>query len=124
MSLGLILITPMASGFGQTVTSLQCEYLVNPIGVDTDHPRLSWMLQDSTRGAAQSAYRIVVGTDSSAVSHQLANTWDSKKTLERLNLVTMPGSALKPFTKYYWTVLVWNQLGKPLAAGRVATFET
>ncbi|MGB2734608.1 MAG: family 78 glycoside hydrolase catalytic domain [Saprospiraceae bacterium] len=124
MSLGLILITPMASGFGQTVTSLQCEYLVNPIGVDTDHPRLSWMLQDSTRGAAQSAYRIVVGTDSSAVSHQLANTWDSKKTLERLNLVTMPGSALKPFTKYYWTVLVWNQLGKPLAPGRVATFET
>lgn len=58
---------------------MKCEYLTNPIGIDAEHPRLSWQMKDSSRGAAQTAYRVLVGTDSLAVSRGNGIAWDSKK---------------------------------------------
>ena len=49
------------------VVEPKCEYLKNPICIDIQNPRFSWMLQDSRKNAAQSAYRILVGMDSSAL---------------------------------------------------------
>jgi alpha-L-rhamnosidase len=110
--------------YSQKVTRLTCEHLINPLGVDTDHPRLSWAMDDSTKGAAQTAYRIIVGTDSAAISRQSATTWDSKKTPFKQNMITMNGAKLAPFTKYYWQLQLWNQQGKPLPPSAVANFET
>ena len=31
---------------GVIVTDLRCEYLTNPIGIDVQHPRFSWKLDD------------------------------------------------------------------------------
>lgn len=42
---------------------LNCEHLVNPLGVDKSNPRLSWRLADKRQGAKQSAYQILVSTD-------------------------------------------------------------
>ena len=110
--------------FSQHITTLQCEHLVNPIGIDSLHPRLSWAMDDAAKGAAQTAYRIIVGTDSAAVSHQAGNTWDSKKLAGNLGMARMGAGKIAPFTKYYWSVQVWNQQGKPLPASPVASFET
>ena len=41
-----------------TVGELRCEYALNPIGIDTPKPRLSWTLLDTERGQRQSAYQI------------------------------------------------------------------
>jgi alpha-L-rhamnosidase len=120
----LFLFTIVTNAHSQKVTALQCEHLINPIGVDTGHPRLTWQMNDAGKGAAQTAYRIIVGTDSLAVSHQAGKTWDSKKIPGNLNRANMGGSKLAPFTKYYWSVLLWNQQGKPLPASPVSTFET
>ncbi|WP_448635589.1 glycoside hydrolase family 78 protein [Pedobacter panaciterrae] len=49
-------------------SGLQCEHLINPIGVDLLNPRLSWMMTDTRQGAKQTAYRIIVGKDSSEVA--------------------------------------------------------
>src|SRR5438105_10646553 len=66
--------------FAQTVcepVSLKCEYLVNPMGIDAAHPRLSWCLEDTRPGAKQTAYQVIVGTDSTNVSKGTGNYWQT-----------------------------------------------
>jgi hypothetical protein len=41
---------------------LRCEYLVNPLGIDVQKPRLSWKLDSSIRGQKQTAYQILVAS--------------------------------------------------------------
>ena len=103
---------------------LQCEHLINPLGIDISNPRLSWKLNDSGMGAAQTAYQIIVGTDSSAVSKGNGNIWDSHKILSDSTLIVYAGQKLQPFTKYFWQVVTWNQLGKESESNPVAAFET
>jgi hypothetical protein len=33
-------------------TFLRCEYLLNPIGIDAPHPRLTWRLEDARKTPA------------------------------------------------------------------------
>jgi hypothetical protein len=41
---------------------LRCEYLVDPLGIDTAQPRFSWKLidADQTRGQKQAAWQLLV----------------------------------------------------------------
>ncbi len=42
--------------------NLRCEYRVDPLGIDITAPRLSWVVNDTRRGAIQTAYQIQVST--------------------------------------------------------------
>ena len=101
-----------------TPVQLSCEHLVNPIGIDAVHPRFSWQLNDNGKGAIQTAYQLMIGTDSNKLSF-----WDSKKINAGIQLVTYTGRALQPFTRYYWVVKVWDKAGK-LSTSAIAFFET
>ncbi len=102
----------------------ECEYLENPIGIDAATPRLHWQMQDNRQGAHQTAYRIFVGTDSAKVANGKGEMWDSEKTSGDKMLVTYSGKELQPFTKYYWTVTIWNQDNRKSELSKVASFET
>ncbi|WP_367866755.1 family 78 glycoside hydrolase catalytic domain [Pedobacter sp. WC2423] len=102
---------------------LQCEHLVNPIGIDVPKPRLSWLLSDTRQGAKQTAYRVMVGTDSSALVQQKKALWNTGKVNSSAALLLYNGELLKPFTKYFWQVEVWDKDGKPGVA-KAASFET
>jgi len=52
------------------ITNLRCELLNNPQGIDVVHPRLSWMQNDGRRGAAQSAYRILVASSPALLAEE------------------------------------------------------
>ncbi|MBB2147632.1 glycoside hydrolase family 78 protein [Pedobacter gandavensis] len=104
-------------------TALRCEHLENPLGIDVLHPRLSWMMDDSRQGASQSAYRIMVGKDSLALTRKKGAYWDSGKISKSVNLINYQGQALAPFTKYFWAVELWDKDGKPSSAPVVASFE-
>ena len=106
------------------VSALKCEYLLNPIGIDAAKPRLSWQLQDSRRGARQAACEVIVGTDSIAVAKGTGNIWQTDRMNKDLQLLSYGGKALTPFTKYFWTVKVWDKDGKPSTIQTVASFET
>jgi alpha-L-rhamnosidase len=106
------------------VYALQCEHLNTPIGIDSRHPRLSWMMNDASLGAAQTAYQIVVGKDSVQLSRNAGTIWNSGKINSSLNLTEYSGPELEPFTKYYWKVTLWNKQGKALDASPVTHFET
>ena len=104
---------------------LQCEYLINPIGVDAVQPRLAWKLKDNRRAAVQTAYQITVATDSLAlVKKEGIPVWDSGKVGSSVQLISYSGKTLEPFTKYYWQVQVWDKDGKPGTLIPVASFET
>ncbi|GGE52273.1 alpha-rhamnosidase [Pedobacter psychrotolerans] len=77
---------------------------------------------DNRKGAFQQAYRILVGTDSIQLINKTGIVWDSGKVLNSNSLITYNGAALRPFTKYYWQLALWDKDGKPLQT-TMANFE-
>lgn len=122
----IIPILPFAS-FGNTPCTpveLKSEYLINPLGIDTPHPRLSWRLEDERRGAKQTAYQVYVGTDSLEIVKRRGSVWKSGKINSENSLITYHGKPLKPFMKYYWVVDVWDKDEIKSSSAKVASFET
>lgn len=103
---------------------LACEYLVDPLGIDAVHPRLRWKLNDPRQGAVQTGYKICVGTDSSDVLNGKGDMWLEQKEKSEDMLVSYNGKPLKPYTKYFWSVQVWDKDGNMSPISKVASFET
>ena len=57
--------------------NLHCDHLINPLGIDNANPRLSWMLNDARQGARQTAYQIIVSTDSLKANNENGEIWNS-----------------------------------------------
>jgi len=104
--------------------SLKCEYLMTPLGIDAPTPRLTWQLDDTRMGAKQTAYEICVSTDSFETSKGRGLHWQTGKISTDKQLITYKGKSLNPFTRYYWTVRIWDKDGKPTSWSAVSSFET
>ncbi|PUZ29686.1 alpha-rhamnosidase [Chitinophaga parva] len=117
----LLSATSYAGAQAPAAATLRCEYLERPLGIDALHPRLSWRMQDDRPGARQTAYLVRVGTDSMALGKQ--SIWNSGRITGSDIRCTYNGPALQPFTKYYWSVTLWDQYGKP-GTTAVSSFET
>ncbi|MBN9383879.1 MAG: glycoside hydrolase family 78 protein [Chitinophagaceae bacterium] len=102
---------------------LRCEYLVDPLGIDVSHPRLSWRLDDKRPGAIQKAYSLTISTDSLSLANSATGVWSTGHRDAADQLVTYDGPALKPFTRYYWRVEVWDKDGQR-SVSQAASFET
>ena len=120
----LVLITIQTQAQQSQVSNLLCEYLVNPIGIDTNAPRLRWQMTDNRQGALQTAYQVIVGTDSTSVANGKGDLWDSGKIPGANMLVTYQGKLLLPFTTCFWSVRIWDQDGQTSSLANVASFET
>jgi alpha-L-rhamnosidase len=98
---------------GMTVDELRCEGVLNPIGIDTLQPCLSWTLNDGRRDQHQSAWQIRVALSPELLSHGKAFLWDSGKVaLDQNTHVVYKGVALRAGTRCYWKVRVWDKQGK------------
>ncbi|SDK18703.1 alpha-L-rhamnosidase [Pedobacter sp. ok626] len=105
-------------------TVLKCEYLNNPIGLDMQRPRLSWIIADSRKGAVQKAYQIQVSVDSLNLALGIADLWDSGRVnSDQTNNVLFSGKALQPRTKYYWRVLVWDMNNQQSVPSKISSWE-
>jgi len=104
---------------------LRCEYRCNPSGIDVTQPRLSWKIDDNRRGASQTAYRILVASDSSLLSVEKADVWDSGKRNSSLtNSICYDGHLLQADKQYFWRVIVWDKNGKVCASSAIAYWNT
>ncbi|RZK35040.1 MAG: hypothetical protein EOO90_29860, partial [Pedobacter sp.] len=65
------------NSFGQSPINLKTEYLVNPVGLDNPNPRFTWQMNDKRMGAKQTAYRLMVSTDSLGLVQGKANLWNT-----------------------------------------------
>ena len=109
-----------------SVTDLQCEYLTNPLGIDVPCPRFSWKLVDSKkiRGQKQTAYRIVVTSDSFDKSKTRSDLWDSGKVDSSTSLNNVyAGPALTSDQNCRWKVRVWDKDGNPTEWSPEARFS-
>lgn len=120
----IICLTPFLA-YGQTanVKSLKTEYLINPLGLDNPNPRFTWQMDDNRIGAQQTAYRILVNTDSVALLKGSAVQWNTGWLATNENLKTYAGQLLKPFTKYYWRIDIADQNKVKSTKIKIASFE-
>ena len=106
--LSLLALSLMACG-RQTVESfrldgLQVEYMETPLGIDVAEPRFSWQMSSEQYDQRQTAFRIEV---KEAAKGRTVWTSDVRKSNVSVGVV-YGGEALKPATRYDWTVTVWN----------------
>jgi alpha-L-rhamnosidase len=88
--------------------TLKTEYAVQPLGTDVPRPRLSWIPTAPGYGATQTAYQIRVGS-----TPELSDVWDSGKVSSARTFgIEYDGPPLKPRTRYYWTVRLWDSLDR------------
>ena len=91
-------------------TGLRVEYLTNPMGVDTPHPRFFWVPEHSDRGQAQSAYEIIVSTDEASANGDM---WSTGKVAGATpGQVPYAGKPLQSGGTYFWKVRYWDSDGQ------------
>ena len=107
------------------VSNLTCESLQNPMAVDERIPLLSWQVDGDGRDRRQCAYRIVVDTDRNVVKSGAGGEWDSGPVASDATLhVCYGGRLVRPRTRYWWSVEVWDEHGKKSTPSEVAWWET
>ncbi len=90
-----------------------CEYRVNPLGIDVTAPRLGWQLKTDRPGAYQTAYRILVASDSAWLSEGKADLWDSSKVESDQSTHVIYGyKPLQSRQRVYWCAIVWDENGE------------
>ena len=76
-----------------------CELMEDPVGIDRDDPRITWMA-DRLPGK-QKGYRVIVGLDEK--TDQMI--WDSGLIFdEKVNTAVLPGKILRSAQRYYYRV--------------------
>jgi alpha-L-rhamnosidase len=101
---------------------LKTEYLHEPLGLETLHPRFSWLLESGMRGQMQSAYQILVV--SSMDKLPTPDKWDSGRIASDQSVgISYQGSALASGERCYWKVRVWDKQGNAGAYSSPSFFE-
>ena len=105
-------------------TELTCEYLENPIGLDTRAPGFGWLIESSERSAKQNAYHILVSTDQRLLDLDSGDMWDSGKVYSaRSANVPYAGVRLSSFSRYWWKVRLWDENGNKSNFSTAGLFE-
>jgi len=114
----------LAAPASLTPCNLRCDHAVNPLGVDSPAPQLSWAVAGTGHNQRQTAYEIVATKASSPGKPSPKNTWDSGKVESDATLqILFHGQAiLQSWDQITWKVRVWDEAGKGSAWSRPATW--
>ena len=132
-ALGLVSVLALApimtlaattAGFTGPV-ELRVDDLLTPLGIDNATPRFSWQLHDPTHGANQTGYQVQVASSAELLKQNKPDVWDSDHVASSKSLgVAYAGPALKPSTRYFWRVQLWDATGKVYAPSEPSWWET
>ena len=106
---------------GLEIIETRCEYALNPVGIETEKPRFTWVLSSRKRGDYQRAYRILVASSMKNIENDIGHKWDSAR-VESSNSVNVPygGKELRSTERYYWKVKVWDSSGRSSEWSRIS----
>ena len=91
----------------------RCEYLNNPLGIDTPNPRLSWVMTSDQRGEKQTGYQVLVASSAEALAKDQGDLWDSGNVdSDQSILVPYAGKELTSRQQCFWKVRVWDGRGQ------------
>ncbi|HEY1790157.1 MAG TPA: family 78 glycoside hydrolase catalytic domain [Verrucomicrobiae bacterium] len=97
---------------GLAPVDLRCDYSINPLGVDSESPRLFWQLPGNQRGQKQIAYEILVSSSSKLLAGNSGDLWDSGKIPSGDTIqIDYAGRELSSFQRVVWKVRVWDGRG-------------
>lgn len=93
---------------------LRCEYLANPLGIDTPRPRLSWIMESAQRAQTQTAYQILVARSPETLAQNTGDLWDSGKVPSSQTLhIPYAGQPLASRQTCWWKVRLWDKNDHP-----------
>jgi hypothetical protein len=102
-----------------TPARVRCEYRVDPLGIDSEQPRLDWILRPvnpAARSLMQTAYEVIAASSPSLLAGNQGDLWDSGKvTSDQMNQIAYGGKPLSSNEEVWWKVKVWDQAGAPSA---------
>ncbi len=105
-------------------TTLRCEYLKDPLGVDVERPRLSWVLHHTERGQNQKSYRILASSSTDLASRRIGDLWDSGRIDSAgMSGIQYGGIPLASMQACYWTVKWWDKDDRESDWSELARFE-
>ncbi|MGH7942099.1 MAG: family 78 glycoside hydrolase catalytic domain, partial [Limisphaerales bacterium] len=77
----------------------------NPLAVDRDDIRFTWMSKNSTRGETQTAYQILVVSSAEQLADWNSDCWDSGKVNSGQSAsIEYRGKALPVAARFWWKV--------------------
>jgi alpha-L-rhamnosidase len=107
--------------------SLTCEYRQDPAGILEPTPRLGWQVEaiaPDSRGAAQSAYRILVSDSPERLAADAGDYWDSGWVASAESLwISYAGKPLLSRREMYWKVRLRDEAGREGPWSQVATWR-
>jgi len=109
---------------GVSTKALTTEMAVNPLGIETPAPRLSWKIDSDRNNVKQTSYRILVASSAELLDKSVGDVWDSGVVKsDRSTYVAYSGKRLAPATRYWWKVSVGTNKGR-CAWSEPAMFQT
>jgi hypothetical protein len=98
---------------GSVPVRLRCEYLENPLGIDTNLPRFSWEIIDSRRAVRQNVYQVLVASSLEILSNNKGDFWDSERVeSDKTVHIEYKANPLESGTICYWKVRIWTTSAK------------
>ncbi|MGA2247128.1 MAG: family 78 glycoside hydrolase catalytic domain [Verrucomicrobiota bacterium] len=121
LALGMMALKAAAA---VSVGQLRCEYLDNPLGMDTVNPQLSWTLSSDQRGEQQTAYQILAASSAAGLKGDTGDLWDSGKVLsDETAQIAYQGKPLATRQMCFWKIRAWDHDGRPSAWSRAASWS-
>jgi len=107
-----------------SVSQIKCNGVENPAGIDKI-PDFSWIIKSDERNQNQTAYQIIVGSDTKKTSKNIGDIWDSGKILsDETAWISYNGENLKSAKSYFWKVRVWDENDQPSSWSETGEFVT
>jgi alpha-L-rhamnosidase len=120
----VMVLAPLAAFASLSPKQLRCEYLVNPLGLDTPQPRLSWIVDSDQRAQTQTAYQLLVASSHVKLDSDRGDRWDTGKVVSDQTIqVPYAGQPLGSGQSCFWKVRVWDQNGKVSDYSEAASWE-
>lgn len=104
---------------------LRCEYLGEPLGVDTAAPRLAWLVESPDRGDRPTAWQVLVASSPQLLALDQGDLWDTGRTeAAGMPSVEYAGRPLPSSSRCFWKVRWWDGQDRPSPWSEQASFVT
>jgi alpha-L-rhamnosidase len=106
---------------------LRCEFKSDPLGIDSQHPLLSWIIKskdESIRGLTQRAFRVIVSSSIENLDNNNGDVWDSGKIISDDYSIIYSGKILVSKTEYWWKVKAWDNTDQESSWSKPAIWIT
>ena len=104
--------------------NLRTDGLVNPLGIDSPRPVLSWRSDNESPDWTQHSYRILVASSAARLHQGYADIWDSGRQLSSDSIdIPYGGPRLSSQQRCFWSVQTWGSNDDAETSSETAVWE-